>query len=254
MTTAAPLKIFAQRFHESGFGVIRQAIDPSTVAGLRARLKDLLPPEPIGESMPLQRLVPRLVERDQQFIDLATRPALVATLTSLFEGVIPHLVCSYGHQKPARTAAHTGPHSDVGHLPGVPHHLSLLMIKAMYALTPVTPESGPTLLFPGSHRLPNSEQVAADGGRPALLDPGDLLLFHANIRHSATDNTSTAPRLSLWFVYALPWMRTFPGYGYDPAFLANLQTRLSAEPHVSAVFGLDDPYATAAASARPGDA
>jgi hypothetical protein len=242
---AVPLTAFAQDFHEAGFGVIRHAIEPDAADQLRARLVPMLPGGSASEAISLQRVVPRIVERDRMFADLATSPPLVATMAAIFGGIIPQLVCSYGHEKPARTGAHTGQHSDVAHLPGVPHHLSLLMVKAMFALTPVALGSGETMLIPASHRQANGTDPAA---RPAdhhvLLDPGDLLLFHANIRHSATDNTSEAPRLSLWMVYALPWMRVFPGYEYGPAFLADLQPRLAAEPHLAAIYGLDDPYAT----------
>jgi ectoine hydroxylase-related dioxygenase (phytanoyl-CoA dioxygenase family) len=160
---------------------------------------------------------------------------------------VPQLVCSYGHEKPAKTAAHTVPHSDVAHLPGVPHHLSVLMVKAMCSLTPVGSGSGATVVFPGSHRMPEAgghTEADEEAGHKILLDPGDLFLFHSNLRHTATENSSTNPRLSIWFVYALPWMRVFPGYEYSAEFLAGLQPRLASEPCLKSIYGLSDPYAT----------
>jgi hypothetical protein len=89
------------------------------VADLRQCLRELLGDAPTHAPVPLQRVVARLVEHDDRFTDIATDGHLIAVLTRIF-GVVPHLICSYGHEKPAGTDAHTGPHSDVGHLPGVP--------------------------------------------------------------------------------------------------------------------------------------
>jgi hypothetical protein len=163
-------------------------------------------------------------------------------LDSIF-GTAPRLISSYGHEKAAGTASHTGVHSDVAHLPGVPHHLSTLMVKVMYPLTPVGPSDGATVVYPGTHRLPQG-QPADSAAHQVLLDAGDLLLFHANIKHSATANTGTRVRLSMWCVYALPWMRVFTGYELGAAFLDERRTRSAGEPHLADLYGLSDPYAT----------
>jgi hypothetical protein len=234
-----------QQFHDAGFGVIRNAIQATDAEDLRARLRALLPERTAGPSAPLQRIVPRIVERDERLLTLATSQPLVAILRDIF-GVVPHLVCSYGHEKPARTRAHTGPHSDVAHLPGVPHYASLLMVKAMYALTPVPAGAGGTLILPGSHRTPPDDggrDMESEGHR-VVLEPGDLLLFHANVRHTATDNSSPNARLSVWFMFAQPWMRVFQGYEYGEEFLRGVRGRLAEEPQLRSIFGLNDPYAT----------
>jgi hypothetical protein len=204
MSTAQDERVnrFVSDFHQSGFGVIRKAVEPEVTEELRTHLDTWFEPRPPRHAVPRQRLLPRIVERHERFAGLAASPPLVATLESIF-GVVPQLVCSYGHEKPAKTAAHTVPHSDVAHLPGVPHHLSMLMVKAMCSLTPVDPGSGATMVFPGSHRMPEaSGHTIADeeAGHKILLDPGDLFLFHSNLRHTATKNSTTNPRLSVWFV------------------------------------------------------
>lgn len=243
MQTVDKTQTFVRHFHDAGFGVIRHAVRAVEADGLRARLRELLPDQTAGPSTPLQRIVPRIVERDERFLALATSPPLVAILRDIF-GVVPQLVCSYGHEKPARTRAHTGPHSDVAHLPGVPHHTSLLMVKAMYALTPVPPGAGGTLIFPGSHTAPPGDSLREPDGHHVVLEPGDLLLFHANVRHTATENSSPNARLSIWLMFALPWMRMFHGYEYGEEFLQGVRERAAQEPHLSSIFGLDDPYAT----------
>ncbi len=76
------------------------------------------------------------------------------------------------------------------------------------------------------------------------LDAGDVLLFHANLQHTATANASSESRLGLWFVFAQPWMRIFPGYEFGADFLAAQRPRIAADPQLRHLFGLADPYAT----------
>jgi hypothetical protein len=226
---------FSQTLVRDGVAVLPAAIGPGVAAGLHERTMRMS-----GEWIDdgAQRLFPRLVSRGPEFADLATAPWLLTRLDRIFAGV-PHLVCSYGHVKPAHTDAHTVEHSDIAHLRGVPHDRCLLMVKVMLALTSVPADRSPTVLWPGTHRglLPSGPMVAT-------LEPGDALIFNANIRHTATANLSTMDRVSLWFVYAQPWMRTFPGYEHDSAFLASLGPRLTSDPRLRRVYGLDDPYAT----------
>jgi Phytanoyl-CoA dioxygenase (PhyH) len=210
---SAQAEAFVRDFRDAGFGVVRHAIAPSAAEELRTCLDQMFGDRTAGDPAILQRIIPRIVEHDERFAALATSPPMVAILRDMF-GVVPQLVCSYGHLKPARTSAHTRPHSDVAHLPGVPHDRSLLMVKAMYALTAVTAGSAGTMIFPGSHRQPPGDIIRDGAGHYVALEPGDLLLFHANVRHTATDNSSANPRLSIWLMYALPWMRLFPGYEY----------------------------------------
>jgi hypothetical protein len=236
---------FAVAFRRSGFGVVRGALDAGRVQEMRMLLRHALCAQRNIAEDPLEVQLPRIVEVRPEFLALATAPPLITMLTELF-GTVPHLVASYGHSKPARTSAHTGVHSDIVHLHGVPHHDSTVMVKVMYALTPVGPGSGATLVYPGSHRLPAAEQTCRGPKRALalLLEPGDVQIFHANLLHTATANPSPLPRLSLWFVYAQPWMRVFPGHEYTTAFLATMGSRLESDPVLASVFGLPDPYST----------
>ncbi|WP_344171707.1 phytanoyl-CoA dioxygenase family protein [Pilimelia columellifera] len=236
----SPLAAFAEAFDTDGFGIIRGVTDTATAGRLRELLGEHLPAP--AAPVPTQVMLGQLVQRDRRFAELATTGFLLDTLAMIF-GTTPQLIGSYGHVKPARTTAHTGPHSDVAHLPGVPHHRSTLMVKVAYALTPTRAGNGATRLHPGSHRDANP----ADQGPSvaAELDLGDMLIFHANLRHTATANPTVHARLGLWFVYALPWMRVFPGEEYTPAFLQHVQEQTADRPELAAVYGLVNPYATA---------
>jgi hypothetical protein len=226
---------FARQMEHDGVAIVASAIEPGLASRLRGRIVELKD-DWIDEGT--QRVIPKLVSKDPRFADLATAPWLLTRLERIFGGV-PHLVCSYGHVKPAGTVAHTVEHSDVAHLPGVPHDRCLLMVKVMLALNPVPSDRSPTVLRPGTHRGdPPGERMTA------TLEAGDALIFNANIRHSATANLSTMDRMSLWFVYGQPWMRTFTGYEHDSSFLSTLGFRLTNHAAFRRVYGLEDPYAT----------
>jgi hypothetical protein len=236
---------FADTVRRDGFGIVRGALDVRAAARMREMLDRLLPEARHPSSDLLEVHLPHIVEKHPDFVDLAIAPPLIRVLTELF-GTVPHLVGSYGHIKPARTTAHTSVHSDVAHLRGVPHYASTLMVKIMYALTPTGSGSGATLVYPGTHRAMAGGQLLLEGreGVHLQLDPGDLQVFHANIQHTATPNVSDSPRLSLWFVYAQPWMRVFPGHEYSETFLGMLHQRIVSNPVLAGVFGLSNPYST----------
>lgn len=172
---------------DQGFTVIPNAVHGARAALLRNRLLQLLP-----EYRPVEQIVvPRLVELDHEFAAIAENGPHLPVLLEVFGGT-PHLVSAYGHVKPARTAAHTGWHSDVAHLRGVPHDTSLLIVKVMLALSLVGADGGATRLRPGSHREVEHPSVDI---QPAL-QRGDMLVFHANIQHTATANATDSDRLS----------------------------------------------------------
>ena len=155
-----------------------------------------------------------------------------------------HLIINYGHIKPPYTNAHTVVHSDLLHLRGVPHHESLLMLKCMYVLTEIREGSGGLKVYPGTHRmkfenyppLPRTKEVYVKA------KPGDLIIFNANLLHTATPSSTDSPRLSLWYVYAHSWMRVFAGYEPSAPFLSMISN--SSFPIAEQIFGLNPPYTT----------
>ena len=100
-------------------------------------------------------------------------------------------------------------------------------VAAWLAITDATPENGPLWVVPGSHKDPihNVEpdrRPEARGGYVeitgrdtsgevvALLNAGDLLLFHSSIMHKSTDNTSDGPRVALVCHFSAPGVKEPP--------------------------------------------
>ena len=93
-------------------------------------------------------------------------------------------------------------------------------VGAWLAVTEATLENGPLWVLPGSHRealhdVESDRRPGAqlgyveitdhdiDGAIPVLLDPGDLLLFHAHLMHRSTDNFTEAPRAAMVYHFGV---------------------------------------------------
>lgn len=103
-----------------------------------------------------------------------------------------------------------------GYPPALPPQ-SLTQIKAAYALHDLTePDSGVTLVSPGSHWLPNSgvDEYVKTGTEPAnaiarTMKKGDAFLFHQSVWHSPGSIGRDQPRLMLFYAYNYVWAYPF---------------------------------------------
>ncbi len=96
------------------------------------------------------------------------------------------------------------------------------------AVTDAALDNGPLWVLPGSQREPIHAHVPDTRGRayrhlgyveivdhnmsaarPALLDPGDLLVFHSHLMHRSTDNVSERWRAAMVYHYAQAGTRDF---------------------------------------------
>jgi ectoine hydroxylase-related dioxygenase (phytanoyl-CoA dioxygenase family) len=91
-------------------------------------------------------------------------------------------------------------------------------LGAWLAVTEATRDNGPLWVLPGSHREP-IHRVVADArpdslfgyveivdhdmaaAEPVLMQPGDLLIFHAHLMHRSTDNLSPGRRAAMVYHY-----------------------------------------------------
>ena len=118
-------------------------------------------------------------------------------------------------------------------------------VGAWLAVTEATLENGPLWVLPGSHREPLHDVESdrrpgaqlgyveitdhdIDGAIPVLLDPGDLLLFHAHLMHRSTDNFTEAPRAAMVYHFGSSGTHD-PAVDPDPASLAGYLRDLGME-------------------------
>ena len=212
-----------QSFDDDGFLVVRNALEPSAVAGVveagdrlaRSFLdKHPLPGRPEYNLLDLRPGL--LLER--AFFDLVAHSATVPLVVQLLSPNIHLHSTSLIYKRPAPDSPpfRFGWHRDI-RIPRDLGHLSLprVGIKICYCLTDFhTPRSGMTLFVRGSNQRREPLAVRED------LDPvdgeicdlhvnaGDVILFENRIFHTGAPNLSNRCSKVVMFGYSYRWMKT----------------------------------------------
>jgi ectoine hydroxylase-related dioxygenase (phytanoyl-CoA dioxygenase family) len=71
--------------------------------------------------------------------------------------------------------------------------------------------TGPTLVWPGSHRSPNFNPESLEPEKP-MLSLGDCLLMDYRLVHGGAANQSDQVRPILYNIYFRPWFRDYINY------------------------------------------
>jgi hypothetical protein len=100
-------------------------------------------------------------------------------------------------------------HRDHGHLfasePGVGPNLPVYAVNVVVPLIDVDLQTGPTAVWPGSHRRPPSIQAEPDGMRACPLHRGDCMMLDYRTLHTGLPNQSANVRPILYMVFARGW-------------------------------------------------
>ena len=101
--------------------------------------------------------------------------------------------------------------TNAGHVPA-PYPDAVMHMTSIWMLSAFSPETGGTLVVPGSHRS-NNNPTGANGIDPtapyptemqATGEPGSVLLFDSRLWHATANNRSDKPRVGVAVRYA-PW-------------------------------------------------
>jgi ectoine hydroxylase-related dioxygenase (phytanoyl-CoA dioxygenase family) len=82
-----------------------------------------------------------------------------------------------------------------------------LLVNAIWAVSPFTEENGATRLIPGSNRWPVDREPREGEAIPAVMAPGDVLLFLASTLHGGGANRSRSARTGAILSYSVGWLR-----------------------------------------------
>jgi hypothetical protein len=99
-------------------------------------------------------------------------------------------------------------HRDYPHLffePGVGLDLTPHAVNVVVPLIDVDMQTGPTGVWPGSHRLPQSSIGESEPITACELRRGDLMLLDYRTLHAGLPNMSERARPIIYMVYARPW-------------------------------------------------
>ena len=209
------------QFDEQGYLIVRNAIDPATIQCLLDASDRLLESESKNSRQTRDDGhydgFRNCLALDDAFIPLLMHetvfPMMVQFLGAYIQLVTSHLI--YKHPDPAGSdpaRRHPNWHRDYGRLTNDLGHAAVprAMIKCTYYLTDLTqPNSGQTLVVPGSNLLREGLDIP-DGGDPegALepqLEPGDCLLFENRTWHAGGVNLSSEARKVVMFGYGYRW-------------------------------------------------
>jgi hypothetical protein len=229
-----------RRFEEDGFLVVKNALDPDTVARLceagdrlcatdrtrdRYRTAD-------GQYDGFRNCI----ALDDAFLPLLTNPKTVPLLVQLL-GPNIHLITSHLIHKlpnPAdtpRTRRVPGWHRDVaGTVEDLGHaNIPRLEVKCAYYLNDLRdPCSGATLFSPGSHLLKRRLEIPEGRSDPEnvyepRLEPGDAVFFENRTWHAGTVNLTGKTVRAVMFGYGHLWLKPFD-YAVQPAELTDKVT------------------------------
>ena len=109
--------------------------------------------------------------------------------------------------------------TNASHLPA-PYPDALLHLSSIWMLSPFSPETGGTIILPGSHRnLDNPasgsmraiDQDAPHPGEMHVCGPaGSVLLYDSRLWHAVASNRSHHPRVAILVRYAPWWLNLNP--------------------------------------------
>jgi hypothetical protein len=100
-------------------------------------------------------------------------------------------------------------HRDHGHLfasePAIGPNLPVYAVNVVVPLIDVDLKTGPTAVWPGSHRWPSSIQAQPEGMMACPIRRGDCMLLDYRTLHTGLPNQSAGVRPILYMVYARGW-------------------------------------------------
>lgn len=216
-------------YDRDGFVVLKGLLDDDTRSAADAALRALLGPEGRNnfEGFKTQRAY-ALLAKTRALDPLVAHPAILGLLAARLHAdplLSACLAINIGPGEDAQPA-----HADDGFYPDMRpdarHGLSVI-----WALDPFTAQNGATLAWPGSHLWPDGrEPDREDTPVPALMAPGDALVFHGGLWHAGGANTTTTARLALTVQYCAPWLRPQENMSLavPPDVVANLTAPLPA--------------------------
>ncbi len=242
----------AQRlcFAAHGYLVIPDALSDAELETLRqaadeaeARWRE--DPSRPGTRIPEFLEIEGILEYHPRFFDLAEHPRVFPLVREVLGPDIALIDHGYYITPPGGVIDGTAWHTDVrGRVAGVHHPGSVMMVRAMYALSDIPPDGGATLVLPGSHRFPEGFPIPTVDrpedlpGAVSLHCPaGTAYFFNGNLLHAPANNRSAVTRRVLLFNYGHKWMRMWRGHEPSAALAARATTPMRRQ-----LLGLTPPY------------
>jgi ectoine hydroxylase-related dioxygenase (phytanoyl-CoA dioxygenase family) len=241
-TSILDAQAHAARIQRDGYTIIKDFLDPGTIAEVRSALAPHLGAHQGRnnfEGYQTERVY-TLVARGPVFERIVEDPRVLALCDrALLPGYLltaSQAICIYPGETPQPI------HSDDSFYT-IPRPRPALSFSTIVAVDPFTADNGGTEIIPGSHTWSDAEVASAYFGRdddlvqpppllarlqPVDMPPGACLAFLGTLLHRGGPNRSPAPRLAFSNQYCQPWARTQENFflGIPPELVRLMSPRL----------------------------
>lgn len=187
------------QFERDGYVVVKNALSKEQVMHLGDRVVA------ISEGF-TTREIPDIIDRDEAFVPLLVHPPVFNLMRALMGPKLQMESVNATRIKPGKGMP-VGWHMD-SHVypePLPPFWYFPVSINCAYYLDDITPEKGPLVVVPGSHRSGKNPPEGLDhieGQVEVLVDAGDAVIFHGALWHAALPNVHpTEERRALYYNY-----------------------------------------------------
>jgi ectoine hydroxylase-related dioxygenase (phytanoyl-CoA dioxygenase family) len=240
----------AERIRLAGYTVLRTSFTEDEIADLGVRLEAVLGQqveefgadrlEAIGETLTAR--CPLLV--DERFLHVATYAPLLDLVRHLLGDYVV-LMQQNGIINPSSERhTQTAYHRDLPYQ----HFVSSrpLAVSALLCIDPFRPETGATVVVPGSHRVERfaSEEVVRSLEVSVAAEAGSFVVFDSMLFHRAGDNRSGRPRRVVNQVFSLPII------AQQISLPAALEGRYRGDPALARLLGYESAPALSVADWR----
>jgi ectoine hydroxylase-related dioxygenase (phytanoyl-CoA dioxygenase family) len=193
-----------------GYTVLEDAIEPDLVLALREAIERIARERSIGagtnefEGRHTVRLYNLLAE-DDVFARVPIHPTVLPVIKGVLDDDCLVSTLSSIDIGPGETPQPI--HAD-DMVIGLPRPHPAIVCNSMWALSDFSEENGATRLVPGSHKTPESPNLAIDTPSiPAEMKAGSVLVWHGSLWHGGGENRTRERRVGLAMNYCAGFIR-----------------------------------------------
>ncbi len=226
------------QFHDEGYLIIRNALDEATISRLIEAGDRLIATDARFNRHRTSEYYDgfrNCIVMDDAFIPLLTNeitlPLVIQLLGSNLQLSTSHLI--YRHPDPAGTpdtVRRPGWHRDGGRIMrdlGEARYPRMGLKCAFYLTDLSEPNSGVTLLAPGSNQLVENIDIPEGATDPEnalepLLNPGDCVIFEYRTWHAGAPNFTRRTRKAVMIGYCYRWLKALDFVKQDHSFVEKL--------------------------------
>jgi ectoine hydroxylase-related dioxygenase (phytanoyl-CoA dioxygenase family) len=228
-----PTSTALAELRDSGFAILRAALDPALIADLQADLEEDFANTPFGKGAfygSRTRRFGRLLIRSPLAERLVRHPGVLDLVETLLLPFCERIQLNTAQAIAVHPRAPAQmPHRDQDMWQAPKGEIEYL-VNVMWPLTPFREGNGATRIWPGSHGRAALDTEEPDECLVPDLDPGDALLVLGSTLHGAGANRTTAERRGIVIGYSLGWLKPYENQwlSYPPGLARSFSPDLAS--------------------------